>query len=143
MTCPMNVQIGSCRQRRLRRHWARRAGAAFMMALFVMTVCSVLVVSIVDTQVLQFTSLRNTMNYDRARYLAEAGVAHALGVLEQDWDSTSLRATGIASTEFPAGSGNFYSAAVSDGANGTVVVNATGTAGAFSRNLQITVKMGG
>lgn len=114
-----------------------------MLALFVMTVSSVLVISIVDTQTLQFASLRNTMDYDRARYLAEAGVAHALAILEQDWDSTSLRTTGVASTEFPSGSGNTYTATVTDGVNGTVVIAATGNAGSFSRSLQITVKMGG
>lgn len=121
----------------------KRNGAALMLAIFVMTVCSVLVISIVDTQMLQFSALRNTIDYDRARYLAEAGVAHALGILEQDWDSATLRATGIAATEFPAGSGNTYTATVTDGANGTVVIAASGTAGVYTRSLQITVKMGG
>ena len=121
----------------------RRGGAALMMALFIMTVCATLVISVVDTQVLQFASLRNTMDYDRARYLAEAGIAHALAVLEDDFDSTSLRANGISSTEFPSGSGNTYSATVSDQLDGTVTISSVGNAGLFTRRLEISVKMGG
>ena len=136
----INMEIEAMRSKARR---PRRRGAALMLAIFVMTVTSVLVISIVDTQMLQFSALRNTMDYDRARYLAEAGVAHALGVLEQDWDSTTLRTTGIPTTEFPASSGNTYSATVTDGANGTVIVSSSGIAGPYTRSLQITVKMGG
>jgi type II secretory pathway component PulK len=121
----------------------RRRGAAFLLALFVMLVTSILVVSIVDTQTLQFSALRNTRDYDRSRYLAEAGIAHALGILEQDWDDQNLRDNGIPATEFPIGSGNTYSVTAADGANGTVILNSTGIAGEFTRQLQITVKQGG
>jgi type II secretory pathway component PulK len=110
-----------------------------MLALFVMTVASLLVISIVDTQTLQYSSLRNTVDYDRARYLAEAGLQHALAFLEQD---ITWRA-GLNNEEFPAGSGNTYSVTVTDGADATVTLTATGTAGDFSRRLQVTVKMGG
>jgi hypothetical protein len=108
-----------------------------------MLVTSILVVSIVDTQTLQFSALRNTRDYDRSRYLAEAGIAHALGILEQDWDDQNLRDNGIPATEFPIGSGNTYSVTAADGANGTVILNSTGIAGEFTRQLQITVKQGG
>ena len=139
----MILTDGKTKQRRtgLRRsrRGARRRGAAFMLALFVMAVATLLVGSILDTQSLQYSALRNTMDYDRARYLAEAGVQHALGFLEQDitWRD------GIAATQFPPASGNTYSANVADGANGTVIINAQGVAGTFTRRLQITVKMGG
>jgi type II secretory pathway component PulK len=110
-----------------------------MLALFIMAVAALLVVSILDTQTLQYSALRNTTDYDRARYLSEAGVQHALSFLEQDitWR------TGIAASEFPPGSGNTYSATVTDGPNGTVVIDAAGVAGAFTRRLQVTIKMGG
>jgi type II secretory pathway component PulK len=114
-----------------------------MLALFVMCVATVLVVTIVDTQTLQFAALRNTQDYDRARYLAEAGVAHALGILEQDFDDPDLRTNGIPVTEYPPGSGNTYSVDVADGAGGTVIIDSTGVAGIFTRSLQVTAKMGG
>ena len=89
-----------------------RRGAAMMTALFVMTVSSVLVISIMDTETLQYSALRNTLDWDRARYLAEAGLQHALAELEADitWR------TGISNTQFPAGSGNLYWATAVDGA---------------------------
>jgi type II secretory pathway component PulK len=114
-----------------------------MMSLFVMAVATMLVVTILDIQALQYASLRNTMDYDRSRYLAEAGVAHTLAILEQDFDSQDLRNNGVGPTTFPVGSGNSYSATVADQPNGTVLINAEGTAGQFTRRLQITVKMGG
>ncbi|MBC7854971.1 MAG: hypothetical protein IAF94_16185 [Pirellulaceae bacterium] len=116
-----------------------RHGAAMMTALFVMTVSSVLVISIMDTETLQYSALRNTMEWDRARYLAEAGLQHALAELEADitWR------TGVANTQFPAGSGNLYWATAANGANGTVVVAAWGQAGSVTRKLETTVKQGG
>ena len=116
-----------------------RRGAAMMTALFVMAVSSVLVISIMDTETLQYAALRNTMDWDRARYLAEAGLQHALAELEVD---ITWRA-GISNTQFPAGSGNVYWATAADGANGTVVVTAWGQAGNVTRKLETTVKQGG
>ncbi len=114
-------------------------GAAMMTVLFVMTVSSVLVISIMDTETLQYSALRNTLDWDRARYLAEAGLQHALAELEADitWR------TGISNTQFPAGSGNLYWATAVDGANGTVVVTAWGQAANVTRKLETTVKQGG
>lgn len=142
---PARAAVGPSARVRGRRWHSRRArhGAAFLLALFVMAVTSVLVITIVDTQTLQFAALRNTRDYDRSRYLAEAGVAHALGILEQDWDDQDLRDDGIPATEFPIGSGNTYTVSVADGAMGTVIIDSTGVAGGFTRNLQITVKQGG
>lgn len=112
---------------------------ALMLAVFVMAVASLLVVSILDTQTLQFTALRNTRDYDQARYLAEAGLQHALAFLEQDitWRD------GLTNVEFPAGSGNTYTVTVADVGDGTITLTAVGTAGNFARRLQATIKMGG
>jgi Tfp pilus assembly protein PilX len=117
----------------------RRKAAALLTAMFVMVVTSTLIVTMLDTQTLQYAAMRNTIDWDRARYLAEAGVQHALAQLEADIDWR----TGVSATEFPAGSGNTYSATVTDGPNGTVIVTATGTAGTITRHLQSTVKQGG
>lgn len=116
-----------------------RRGAALLMALFVMTLASALVVGTLDSQRMRYAALRNTVDWDRARYLAEAGLNDALSQLEADIDWR----TGIATTEFPAGSGMTYSATVNDAAAGTVEVVAVGNAGTFSRRLRVTVKHGG
>ncbi len=110
-----------------------------MMALFVMAVTTVLVVGILDTEAAHFAALKNTTDYDRARYLAEAGLAHALAQLEIDitWRN------GIAETEFPPGSGHYYYATVEDGPDAMVLVRATGIAGPARRRLQALVKHGG
>ena len=108
-------------------------------ALFVMAVSSVVVVGILDTEVLQFSALRNTIDYDRARYLAEAGIAHALAELEQD----ILWRDGFGDTEFPIGSGSTYSVSVQDGPSSTIIVTATGISGSITRRLQVTTRYGG
>lgn len=117
---------------------------AFMLALFVMAVTSMIVITIMDAQTLEYSTLRNTVDYDRARYLAEAGIQHALSMLEVDYDMSDNTGFSISSTQFPSGSGNTYQASVGPvQANGTRVVTGQGTAGTFTRRLQITVKMGG
>jgi Tfp pilus assembly protein PilX len=114
-----------------------------MVSMFVMAVTSMLVITILDTQTLQYASLRNTMDYDRARYLAEAGVAHALAELDLDFDSADLRKNGIGPEPFPIGSTNTYTATVVDQADGKVTITGEGTASQFTRRVQTTVKMGG
>jgi len=110
-----------------------------MTALFVMAVTAVIVISIMDTETMEYSALRNTIQYDRARYLAEAGVAHSMAFLEQDFAWRD----GIDSTEFPYGSGDTYSATVTDGPDSTVIITATGTSGRVTRRLQVTAKQGG
>lgn len=117
---------------------------AFMLALFVMAVASTIVVAILDTQTLQYSSLRNSIDFDRARYLAEAGLHHALSVLESDFDISETTGFDISATEFPAGSGNTYLATIGAlQADGTRLVTAQGTAGQITRKLEIQIKMGG
>lgn len=115
---------------------------ALMMALFVMAVCSMIVITILDTQTLQFTALRNTMDYDRARYLAESGVQHSLAFLEDDYDLAGIDAYDIPWTNAPDGNSQ-YMADLSEGANGIVIIVAQGRSGNFTRRLEISVKMGG
>ena len=117
----------------------RRDGAALLFALFVMTVVSTLAVSMLDTQTLRYASLRNTRDWDEARYLAEAGLHHAFAQLEGDIDWRD----GIVTTEYPAGSGNTYRAVITDGPDASVIIQSTGTAGTFSRKLVATIKHGG
>ena len=122
-----------------RRSEPRRSGAALLATLFAMTVTSLIVIAILDTQISQYGSLRNTIQYDQARYLAEAGLNHGLSLLESDitWRGA------VARTEFPVGSGRYYSATAVDGSDATVVVTGTGEAGAVVRTVQVVVKQGG
>ena len=127
-----------------RTQFRRRRGLALMLALFVMAVTSMIVITIFDTQTLQYAALRNTVDYDRARYLAEAGIQHALSTLESDFDQGENTGFDIPATQFPAGSGNTYQATVGPvQSDGTRVVTSQGTAGTFTRRLEILIKMGG
>ena len=116
-----------------------RRGAALLVTLFVMMMCTLVIVSIFETQMLAMTAARNTGDYERAGYLAGAAAHHACAELEA---SPSWR-TGIPSTTFPSGSGNTYSATVVDGSTNQVIVTAVGNAGSVTRTLQVTVDLGG
>ncbi len=116
-----------------------RRGAALLLAIFVMTLVSTLAVATLDAEMMRYMALRNTRQWDEARYLAEAGLNDAFAQLEQD---ISWRG-GIPGTEFPAGSGWTYRVTVTDGADGTVDLLSTGTVGNFTRTLHVTVKQGG
>ena len=110
---------------------------ALMVVLLVMAVATALVVSVLDTEMIQYASLRNTMDYERASYLAGSACHHALAELEKD----SAWRDGISSTEFPSGSGNTYSAtAVTSGSD--ILITGTGTSGSVTRTLQVTVSIG-
>lgn len=114
----------------------KRAGMALMLTMFLMVITTVIVVTILDTITLQYAAQRNTIAWDKARYLAEAGAAHALAELE----SNIAWRTGVPSTEFPSGSGNTYSVSVVDGSNNTIVITSLGTAGGFTRTVQVTIR---
>lgn len=121
-----------------------RSATALMMALFIMSVSSATVIYILDTETVQYAAHRNMMAYDRARYLAEAGLQHALAELDADFTWR----VGIPTTEFPSGSGNTYSASVTEGTGGTLIVSAEGStpvsaSRSMQRRLEITVKQGG
>jgi type II secretory pathway component PulK len=116
-----------------------RQGTLLLVCLFVMAMTTALLMAVLDTQTLQMSAVRNTGDYDKALYLAGAGVNHALAMLESD----NTWRTGISSTQFPTGSGNTYSAMAVDGTGGAVVVTGTGTAGTITRKVQITMTFGG
>ena len=121
-----------------RRKTRRRAGMALMLCLFVMSVCFALMLNIYDTATLQMSALRNTVDYSKALYLANAAAHDALQQLEANFSWN----TGISSTTFPIGSSSSYSATVANGSGSTVVVTATGISGTTTRKVQITVKQG-
>ncbi len=122
--------------KRNRENRRQRQGAALLVCIFVITMTTVIVVAMFETETLQLTALRHTVDYQRAYFLASAGAHHALAELEAD---LSWR-TGIPSTEFPSGSGSTYSATVADGADDTLVITAIGAANGVTRTIEITLE---
>jgi type II secretory pathway component PulK len=108
------------------------------MTLFVVSIITVMVVSVYELQLAQWAAVRNTSDYEKALYLAGAAVHHALAEIEDDADWRA----GIASTEYPSGSGQTYSATVVDDTSGMVVITASGTANDVTRKLQVTIDPG-
>ncbi len=108
---------------------------ALLICIFIISMTSMLLVGVLDTQIGQWSAVRNSIDYERATYLAAAAVNHSLAELEANpaWNA------GIANTELPTGSGYTYSATVSVLKSGNIIVTATGTSGAVVRRLQVTV----
>lgn len=114
---------------------AGRRGTALLVCIFVVSMTSIIVVSVLDAEMLRLTALRNASQYDRALYLAGAAVHDALAELETD---SSWR-TGVSASDFPTGSGGAYAASVADSAPNTVVITASGSFGGVTRKLTVTV----
>lgn len=114
---------------------AQRRGAALMFSMFIIVMTTLLVVSILDSTTLDLSSLRNSMDYDRALYLANAAVHAAAAELEA---SPSWRGT-VTEGSFPAD--DSYTASAADGPAGTVVVTASGASGQVVRRLTATFQL--
>lgn len=124
---------------RKRPHCQDRRGFGLILVLIVMIVTSLILAGIGNGLTTQYAAYRNTADYDRAQYLAGAGVHHAIALLEENgaWRGT------INPLEFPSGSGNQYSVTVADGDAGDVVITAQGTAGAVTRRIQTVITFNG
>ncbi|GAA4437584.1 hypothetical protein [Bremerella cremea] len=117
----------------------RRGGFALLLVLIVMVVTSIILAGMGNGLTTQFAAYRNTADYDKAQYLAGAGVHHAVAMLEED---SNWRGT-ISNIELPLGSGNRYSVTATDGNAGQVIVTAQGEAGNVTRRLECTVSTSG
>jgi hypothetical protein len=113
----------------------RRGGFALLLCLFIIFMVSTWVVGMLSSQTIHFAALRNTIDYERALYLANGGIHHATALLEDD---TDWRGT-VTGGSYPA-SGS-YSATAADGASSQVVITSTGVAGEVTRKLQATVSV--
>jgi hypothetical protein len=80
------------------------------------------------------SALRNTIEYEQALYLANAGVHHAVAELENDLDWRST----VSGGSYPA-SGSYSATAVNGATAGTVDITSNGVSGAATRRLQATV----
>jgi hypothetical protein len=124
-----NPQFGPRRKTRPR-------GVALLLCLFVMSIVTVWVVNMLDSQTVYQSALRNTIEYEHALYLSNAGIHHAVAELEndQDWRGT------VTAGSYPA-SGSYSATAVDGVTAGTVDVTSTGVAGEVTRRAQATVQV--
>jgi Tfp pilus assembly protein PilX len=111
-----------------------RPAVALLLCLFVLSLVSVWVVAMFQSATVYQSALRNTIEYEQALYLANAGVHHAVAELEYDlnWRGT------VSAGSYPA-SGSYSATAVNGATAGTVDITASGVAGAATRRLQATV----
>ena len=122
------------------RRSVRRRATALLVCIFAMTITTVIVLSMIDSQTLRMTALRNTQEYEQALYLAGAAVHHAIAQVEDD--PTLSPPFSIGPVEFPIGSGDNYQADVVT-ASGDLVITGGGTSGDVTRYLQATIVQSG
>lgn len=111
-------------------------GVALLLCLFVLSIITVWLVDMLDTETVYQSALRNTIEYEQALYLANAGVHHAVAELESD---TSWRSTATAGS-YPA-SGSYSATAVTGAVAGTVEVTSYGVSGQVTRKLLATIQV--
>jgi Tfp pilus assembly protein PilX len=111
-----------------------RRGVALLMCLFILSLVSVWVVNMFQSATVYQSALRNTIEYEQAIYLANAGIHHAMAELETDLD---WRGTATAGS-YPA-SGSYSATAVNGAAAGTVDITSTGVSGGSTRRVLATV----
>jgi Tfp pilus assembly protein PilX len=121
--------------RHFRRQRRPRRGAALLFCMFILTLTVLMVVNVLDSTTLELSALRNTIDHERALYLANAALHHAAATLEAN---TAWRGT-ITDGAYPAD--NTYTAEAVDGAGSTVIVTASGAAGDVVRNLEATIEL--
>jgi len=114
----------------------RRSGVALLVCLFVLSIVSVWVVNMFQSATIYQSALRNTIEYEQAIYLANAGVHHVLAELE-----SNLAWRGTASAGAYPASGSYSATAIDGTVAGTVEVTSTGISGAATRRLQAMVQV--
>jgi Tfp pilus assembly protein PilX len=106
-----------------------RRGAALLICLSIIFLVTLLIVNVLDTLTLELSSVRNNIDYERALYLANAGVHAVAAELEASpiWRGT------ITDGAYP-GHDTFSATAV-DGPINTVVVTSRGVSGGITRTI--------
>lgn len=119
---------------RFDRHGSRR-GAALLFSLFIMAFMTLMVINVLDTTTLEMAALRNSMDYERALFLANAGIHEVAAQLEADstWTGT------ITDGAYPAD--NTYQAVATSAANYAVTVESKGVAGDITRTVQAIIEL--
>lgn len=92
--------------------------------------------NVLDTETKQLATIRNVTDYERALYLANAGVHHACAMLTADatWRNTITDGT------FP--NDNTYTATASDIVDSNfILIEASGAAGDVVRSVEATIEL--
>jgi len=114
-----------------------------LVCLVVMAISSVVLLGLLNSSTVRLSAARNSADYEKALYLAGAGIHHALAEIEADptWHTS---VGGLTAVEFPAGSGNTYTVTCTPGADDDeVILTSTGVAGDVTRRLQVTISLDG
>jgi len=113
----------------------QRCGAALLFALFIISFMTLMVVNVLDSTTLELSAIRNSMDYERALFLANAGVHEVAAQVEADsaWIGT------ITDGAYPAD--DTYEAVAVSGLNYTVIVTSKGVAGEVTRTVQATIEL--
>lgn len=111
---------------------------ALLMCLFVIFMLSSLVLNVLDTELLQLAATRNTIEYEQALYLANAGVHHACAELLQD---ANWRNTVTDGTLPPTSPASGYTATAVDDGLGGVTITSTGYSGLGARTVEATISL--
>jgi Tfp pilus assembly protein PilX len=106
-----------------------------MVCMFIIFIVTLLVVNILDTITLELSSVRNNIDYERALYLANAGVHAVAAQLEADptWRGT------LTDGAFPGD--DTYQAMAVNGAIGQAVVTSRGVSGSVTRTITATFEL--
>lgn len=113
----------------------RRPGAALVLVMFIICIVTSLVVAVLQSETLEMAVTRNTLDHERAVYLANAGVHHACAELEADgaWRGT------VSDGAYPAN--DTYQATAADDGLGGVLITSVGVSGAATRTVQATIEL--
>jgi type II secretory pathway component PulK len=127
-------QTRSARKQGQRAARRSRRGVALVMCLFILSLVSVWVVNMFQSATVYQSALRNTIEYEQAIYLANAGIHHAMAELEieLDWRGT------VTAGSYPA-TGSYSATAVNGAVAGTVDITSTGVSGGSTRRVLATV----
>ncbi len=112
-----------------------RCGAALLFCIFIIAFMTLMVINVLDTTTLETSALRNSMEYERALFLANAGVHEMAAQLEAD----STYRTTITDGAYPAD--DTYEATVVDDGSYRVIVTSKGVAGKTTRTVEATIEL--
>ncbi|TWT66303.1 hypothetical protein Pla123a_46970 [Posidoniimonas polymericola] len=111
-----------------------RRGAALLVVMFVVFMVSSLTLNVLVTETQQAAVARNVRDYERALYLANAGVHQGCAELIADPNFRGLLTDG----GYPGD--DSFTISIADGAAGQVDVLAVGIAGEATRTVQATIE---
>ncbi len=96
---------------------------------------TLMVINVLDTTTLETSALRNSMDYERALFLANAGVHEMAAQLEAD----STYRTTITDGAYPAN--DTYETTVVDYGSYQVIVTSKGVAGEVTRTVEACIEL--